>query len=159
MARNVDADIGLRQSMTYLDVGGQEQDELHQDFLRRLAASDYTLSVRGEGNYSFRTYESLAVGRPVVSVRTNDVRPCARDVAWDRISIDVPFGRLFRLGPDVRRGHLARREEWEDLQRLCRRSWLESLSAQGFFRRLVTRTSHLADQRALTPQTVAAALA
>jgi hypothetical protein len=104
-------------------------------------------------------YESLAAGRPVVSVRTHDVRPCARDVAWDRLSIDVPFGKLPWLGPTIRRGHLDRREEWEELQRQCRASWREHLSAPGYFRRLARRVTKLASRGPLTPAAIAAELA
>jgi hypothetical protein len=158
VARGVDSDIVLRQAMTYLDVESREADVLHLDYLRRMSDSDYTLAVRGEGNYSFRLYESLAVGRPVVSVRTGDVRPCAKDVPWDVIAIDVALQRLSRLGPAVRNSHRSHQRDWSEVQELCRRSWVESLSAPGYFRRLAERVSTLAIRGPLTPEAIAAEL-
>ncbi len=158
-ARGVEADIVLRESMVRLELEEPDTDALHMAYLRRLAESDYTLAVRGFGNYSYRLYESLAVGRPVVSVRTDDVRPCAHDVPWERISIDVPVRRLPWIGSAVRDGHQSRRAEWIELQQLCRGSWLESLSAPGYFRRLARRVSALASRGPLTPETIAAELA
>ncbi len=158
-ARGVEADVVLRQSMTYLDGDQARLEEMHRDYLQRISESDYTLAVRGEGNYSFRLYESLAAGRPVVSVRTDDVRPCSGDVPWDRIALDVPFRRLARIGSEIRRGHDERRSEWAELQLLCREAWRESLSAAGYFRRLVRRVGAAAQRGPLVPEVIAAELA
>jgi hypothetical protein len=158
-ARGLDAQVVLRQAMTRLDQGPSEADALLLDYLRRILASDYTLAVRGAGNYSYRLYESLAVGRPAVSVRTGDVRPCVNDVPWEAITIDVPLRRLSGLGPAVRRGHLIHQHDWPELQTLCRQSWVDWLSAPAYFRRLADRVSGLADRGSLTPEAIATALA
>ncbi|HVY08727.1 MAG TPA: hypothetical protein VHB18_01085 [Mycobacteriales bacterium] len=158
-AEGIKPDISLRQTMVRLDMDRDSDRDLHREFLERIAAADYTLSVRGRGNYSYRLYESLAIGRPVISVRSRDIRPCGQDVPWDVVSTDVSITDLPRLGSIVRTAHFNRRSNWQEVQHVCRQAWCDSLSAHGYFLRLVNRVTQLADASALSPEAIATALA
>lgn len=155
----VRTDFLIRDAMTRLDLDRASEREAQRDFLERLTAADYGLAVRGEGNYSYRLYETLAARRPAVTMDTDVAWPAAADVDWDAVTVRVPKGAYRRLGPATAAFHERLGEQgWVSLQERCRESWSRWLSVPGFLGRLVDRTQDLVDQhgpRGLDPATVA----
>jgi hypothetical protein len=159
-AREVDADVTLRSSMTRLDLDTELEHRLYQEFVSSLAGSDYVLSVRGEGNYSYRLYEALAAGRIPVYVDTDAVLPLESRVPWGELCVVVPRRDIRTIGAVVAEAHEAMGPEgFARRQAQARDVWERQLSMQGFFR---TLHSHLTSRRdtgeGVTPDDLAAAL-
>ena len=55
---------------------------VYREFLSNMLASDYTLCVRGAGNYSYRFYETLAAARVPLFVDSDCVLPFASEINW-----------------------------------------------------------------------------
>ena len=159
-ATEVDADVVLRPSMTRLDLDTELEHRLYDEFVASLAESDYVLTVRGEGNYSYRLYEALAAGRLPVYVDTDAVLPLESLVPWDELCVVVPRRDIRRIGAVVAAAHEAMGPEgFARRQVQARDVWERQLSMHGFFR---TLQAHLASRREaggeVAPDDLAAAL-
>lgn len=104
------------------------------EYLDNTLGSDYVLSSRGFGNFSYRFYETLACGRIPVLVDTECVLPFDFAIDWDAYCVRVPERDVRRIGERVAEFHeRLSPSEFTDLQMACRRLWEEWLSPEGFF--------------------------
>lgn len=156
-ARGIDSRVQLRASMTRLDLERPEDQDHYLEFLAMISGSDYTLAPRGDANHSYRLYESLACGRPAIVVDSKMAYPCA-ELPWRDVVVELKLRELPRLGQHVQARHGDVRERWAELQRRCRTSWLEHLSADGYFTRLVHTVTAARDACAVEASSLASAL-
>ena len=118
------------------DAASREQTT--REFYANIAGTDYTLCVRGGGNFSKRFYETLATGRIPLLIDTDCLLPFDREVDWSEYILVVPQSDLWSLPERVARdfkryanGELAERKH------TCRQFWQEHLTFAGFHRRLM----------------------
>jgi hypothetical protein len=106
-------------------------------YVDNLVASDYALCVRGNGNFSYRLYEALSLGRIPVFVDSASVLPFDDDIDWRRLCVWIDAHELDRIADRVSE-HYERHsgEDFTRLQQLCRTTWEERISPPGFFRHL-----------------------
>src|SRR5262249_33050404 len=99
-----------------------------------IAASDYTLCVRGAGNFSYRLYEVLSCGRIPVFVDTDCVLPYQDFVDWKKYCVWVDADELNSMGERIAEFHERLSPgDFVDLQHACRKFWIRWLSPEGFF--------------------------
>ncbi len=104
-----------------------------EEFFDNVTGSDYTLCIRGNGNWSIRLYETLASGRIPIFVDTDCVLPFDTAVDWQRYVVWVDGRDVGRIGERVAEFHARlSADEFVELQRACRRLWEERLSLDGF---------------------------
>jgi hypothetical protein len=105
-----------------------------QEFVRNTLESDYVLCVRGIGNFSYRLYETLSMGRIPVFVDTDCVLPLDFEIEWRDYCVWVEESEIDRIGDRVLEFHESLSDaEFEERQRACRRLWETHISPQGFF--------------------------
>jgi Exostosin family len=107
------------------------------EFRDNILASDYTLCPRGGGNWSYRFYETLCLGRIPVFFNTDCVLPYESSIHWRDYCVWVEGDEMERTAQDILhhyQSHTA--EEFIALQRRCRQLWRDYLSLDGFFRNL-----------------------
>jgi hypothetical protein len=110
-------------------------ERLRREYVENMFGSDYVLCVRGRGNYSIRFYETLNCGRIPVFIDTDCVLPFEEWIDWRRYCVWVEGRDIERAAEKVAEFHEGLSDaEFKDLQRACRRLWLEWLSPQGFFK-------------------------
>lgn len=110
-------------------------ERLRREYVRNMVDSDYTLCVRGAGNFSYRLYETLSCGRIPVFVDTDCVLPYDSIVDWKRFCVYIDESELQDIGRRVAEFHASLSDaEFERMQRDCRKLWEEWISPQGFFR-------------------------
>lgn len=103
-------------------------------YVRNMLDSDYVLCVRGIGNFSYRLYETLSVGRIPVFVDTDCVLPLDFEIDWRDYCVWVDESEIGQIGERVLEFHESIAEgEFEELQRACRRLWETRISPHGFF--------------------------
>ncbi len=109
------------------------------EYVENLLASDYALCVRGGGNFSFRLYETLQMGRIPLFINTDCVLPWPERLPWHSLCVWVEQAELDRL-EEILISHHRRLGpgEFEDRQRQCRAVWEDYLSPLGFFTTLRT---------------------
>jgi hypothetical protein len=108
--------------------------QVRREFVDNLAASDYILCVRGNGNFSYRLYEALSCGRIPVFIDTDCVLPYDFAIDWKRYCVWVDHTEVSRIGDKILEFHRQLSpQDFRDLQVNCRRFWEEWLSPEGFF--------------------------
>lgn len=116
---------------------------LREEYVANMLESDYVLCVRGHGNYSYRFYEALCLGRIPVFVDTDCVLPYDFAIDWASHGLwlrrtDVPV-----LPQRIAAYHAALGpERFEELQHANRRLWKEWLSPFGFFSHFALHFAH-----------------
>jgi hypothetical protein len=111
--------------------------KLRLEFIDNMVDSDYVLCVRGAGNYSFRLYEALSVGRIPILVNTDCVLPYDFAIDWKKYCIWVESTDLRSIADQVVGFHSRiSDDEYVALQKECRQVYKEWLTPEGFFRNL-----------------------
>lgn len=104
------------------------------EFVQNMLDSDYVLCVRGRGNFSYRLYETLSLGRIPVFVDTDCVLPYDRWIDWKQYVVWVDQSDIDHVAKDVAAFHASLSPStFQELQRACRRLWEEWLCPEGFF--------------------------
>lgn len=110
------------------------------EYIDNLLQSDYTLCVKGDGNYSFRFYESLCVGRLPLFIDTDCVLPFEDEIEYNELFPRFALGNAEIVPSQLLKFHASLSvDEFTERQRRCRDLWEESLSPHGFFSKLCRR--------------------
>lgn len=124
-------------------------EDIRREFLDNLRDSDYVVCVRGQGNFSARLYETMAMGRIPIFIDTDCVLPFYGSLPWKKLCVWVDRSELANLPERVAEHHaLLGRDEFMEAQRECRRMWESHLSFSGFMERFV---DHFELQEAAEP--------
>ena len=103
-------------------------------FIDSIVGSDFVLAPKGDGNYSNRFIEALALGRIPVLIDTYVALPLQEVVPYDKIMVRVPMREVARAAQYVRGFYDALDEEgWKDRQRLARSVFERYLRQSSFF--------------------------
>ncbi|MDQ3296410.1 MAG: glycosyltransferase family 47 protein [Myxococcota bacterium] len=109
-------------------------EQSRREFFENVLENDYTLCMRGGGNFSVRFYEALALGRIPIFIDTDCLVPYHDRVDWQRY---IPWidARDLADAPQVVADFHARLSpaEFRELQLACRQLWVERLSPDGFY--------------------------
>ena len=69
--------------------GDVHNSSLRNDYIANTLNSDLILCCRGAGNFSYRLYETMSLGRIPIIVNTDIALPCDDIIDWQQISIWV----------------------------------------------------------------------
>lgn len=113
-------------------------------FIRSILDSDYTVCMRGGGNYSLRFYETLALGRIPVFIDTDCLLPFEDKIPYRSLfpwvsQADLP--RAAEIVADFHRNLSS--ADFADLQRACRDLWQQHYTTHGFYRDFVSKINAL----------------
>jgi Exostosin family len=109
-------------------------------FWDNIFSNDYTLCLRGAGNFSYRLYEVLASARIPLFINTNCVLPLQDEIDWKRHCVWVEEDQIDSAGKILLDFHSRLTpEEFRNLQLANRRLWEEKLSPLGFWKAIVSR--------------------
>jgi hypothetical protein len=113
------------------------QSQVRTEYIQNILESDYVLCVRGNGNFSFRFFETMSLGRTPVLIDTDCVLPFEFVHDYRSLCVIVPESRVHQVAEQVAEFH-ARFDEtsYREHQKRVRSFWAEWLSAEGFFRHL-----------------------
>lgn len=124
-------------SVFFRDASAAELTDVRQEYVDNLISSDYVLCIRGSGNYSFRLYETLSMGRIPVIVDTDLALPLPEEIPWREVCVWVPKQERHHIGELIAERHdRLSDEEFVAAQHRARRVWVEHLSPVGYFSRL-----------------------
>lgn len=104
------------------------------EYIDNMVQSDYILCCRGSGNYSFRLYETLCMGRIPIFVNTDCGLPYDFILDWKKYVVWIEENEIESLPSKLLEFHNSLSEkDFVDLQYECRNLWLKWLSPEGFF--------------------------
>lgn len=108
-----------------------------ESFYSNIYETDYTLCMRGFGNWSYRFYETLACGRIPVFIDSDCVLPLDSKIDWKRYCVWVDSSELHLIGEKILEFHSSlSAADFKELQIECRKLWIEHLSHRGFMQNL-----------------------
>ncbi|MEQ1934043.1 MAG: exostosin family protein [Fimbriimonadaceae bacterium] len=114
------------------------ESRVHEEFVRNIMETDYTLCVRGAGNYSYRFYEVLAAGRIPVFVNTDCELPFADRIDWKRHCVWVEGDSLDRIGEAVAAFHASiPAARFRDLQQENRQLYETYFTPVNYYRTML----------------------
>jgi hypothetical protein len=129
--------------------GTESRDDATQtsrrEFIDNVLSTDYTVGVRGAGNFSVRFYEALALGRMSAFIDTDCVLPFHTSIDWRRYVAWIDERDVDHAG-HITAAHYSRHssDELEQLQRDCRQLWETRLTPDGFYGHFHEHFPHLA---------------
>ena len=104
------------------------------EFYNNIKDSDYTLCMRGAGNFSVRFYEVLAMGRIPLYVETNGLLPLEDTVDWKSHVVWVDYKNRENIASILKHFHEGLTDKtFKKLQESNRQLFNEKLSVEGFF--------------------------
>lgn len=110
-----------------------------EEYIRNILDNDYALCVRGWGNHSFRTYEALSLGRPLLFLDTDCVLPLEELVNYEEVMLRVDQRDLRYLADRLADFHSTLNAlQFEGIQQRARDLWEKHLSPLGFYRTFAT---------------------
>lgn len=124
-----------------LKAGGQLDCEVAQrarhDLVANMVESDYVVCVRGGGNFSYRLYETLCLGRIPVFINTDCVLPYEDHINWKKYCVWIEEDEIGSIDQRLAEFHAKLSpDDFVALQHECRLLWLEWLSPEGFFSKI-----------------------
>ena len=108
------------------------------EFFDNIRNTDYTVCIRGGGNFSVRLYETLAMGRIPVFVNTDCVMPFSKLIDWKKHLVWVEMDELDNIAEKVIDFHAKHSaQSFGELQKANRKLWEDYLSMNGFWSKLI----------------------
>jgi hypothetical protein len=109
-----------------------------REYFDNIVNSDYVVCGRGNGNFSYRLYETLALGRIPIFIDTDAALPLQDRIDWKKYCVWIDESQLSAIDRIVADFHNGLSDkQFEQLQRDCRRLWEEYLRPEGYFREVV----------------------
>jgi hypothetical protein len=123
--------------------GIEDKLSARQEYADNMIASDYVICCRGGGNFSYRQYEAMSLGRIPVFINTDSVLPWMREIPWNKIMVWVESTDVDQVSQKILAFHGEHQHDFESLQSQIR-SWYDShLSPLGFFTQLCLKWREL----------------
>lgn len=102
-------------------------------FVRNVLDSDYTICVRGGGNFSIRFYETLSLGRIPVFIDTDSLLPFEDLIPYRKFFPFIKAADLPQAADILANFHQQLTDaDFLNLQEMCRNLWLEHFKPNGF---------------------------
>ncbi len=118
----------------------EERRRMTLDFYENIDGTDYTVCMRGGGNFSVRLYETLAMGRIPLFIDTDCRLPFDDELDWRSIVVWIDERDIAAVGERLKAAHHDMGPRgFEERQRFCRRFWLETLTPTVYWDRQLTR--------------------
>ena len=109
-----------------------EQNRL--EFITNIVENDYTVCMRGGGNYSIRLYETLCLCRVPIFINTDCKLPFEEQINWKEICVWIEEKDLIKINDKIIDHHNSLTEkQFIERQHFCREIWLKYLSKEGFY--------------------------
>jgi hypothetical protein len=123
---NIESSIVIRNSFW----GGKVHDkQLRLEYIDNILNSDLVLCCRGAGNFSYRLFECLSLGRIPIIVDTDIPLPCSDVIQWSKFIFTTPE----EINDNIDRfWKNTTSEQYKDLQKYARYIYETYLSPSGF---------------------------
>lgn len=116
----------------------QLREKTTQEFYNNIKETDYTVCVRGAGNFSVRFYETLAMGRIPIFINTDCILPLADKIDWKKHVVWLEENEISKIEEKVIEFHQQFTfKEIKDIQKSNRKLWEEQLTLGGFFKQIL----------------------
>ena len=113
--------------------------QLRKEFYNNIDNTDYTLCVRGTGNFSARFYETLALGRIPIFINTDCILPFDDIIDWKKHVIWIEQNEIADINSIILEFHNSLNlDSFTCIQNNNRQIWEEYFSFPGFIQKLTS---------------------
>lgn len=113
--------------------------QARKEYVQNMIDSDYALVVKGDGNYSYRFYEALSLGRIPVLLDTDCLLPLEDVINYDECVLRVDYKNMDHLGAIIAEHYDSMSpEEFVSMQRKAREVFEKYLSTESYLRYITT---------------------
>lgn len=116
-----------------------DPEQTRREYVDNMLNSDYALIVKGDGNYSYRLYEALSLGRVPVLLDTDCILPLENVIDYDKFVVRVPYWDVYHLDRIVAAhyDHISS-QEFTDMQQRAREAYENYLRVDAYLRYVTT---------------------
>lgn len=108
-----------------------------QIYVQNMTDNMYTMCVRGDGNYSYRFYETLSCGRIPIFVDTDCVLPFDSIIDWKKYCVWIDKKEVPYIAEKVADFHAEHsQDDLIEMQHKCRQVWEDWITPTSFFKNL-----------------------
>jgi len=108
--------------------------KMRQEFIENLKNSDFILVSKGDGNFSYRFYEALSLGRVPVLIDTETVLPLENIIDYDSFILRVNYKDITKLDKIIADFYKKiTNEKFIEMQKKAREAFEEYLRIDSFF--------------------------
>jgi len=112
-------------------------ENLRKEFYCNIKNTDYTLCIRGTGNFSARFYETLALGRIPIFINTDCILPFNDVIDWKKHVIWIEQNEISEIETKILQFHHSLTEElFQKIQKENRMLWEKYFKFSGFYKEL-----------------------
>ncbi|MDP3902168.1 MAG: exostosin family protein [bacterium] len=105
-----------------------------REYLENMANSDFALTVRGDGNFSFRFYEALSAGRVPVFVNTDCPLPLEDKIKYNDFVLFVDYKEIKKMDATISQFYVKLdNKAFALMQQKARKAFENYLRADKFF--------------------------
>jgi len=105
------------------------------EYVKNMLDSDYIVCVRGMGNWSYRFYHALSMGRIPVFIDTDCLLPFDFIINWREYCVWVEEKEINRIDQKIIEFHnRLSSNEFQELQKTLRKIWEKYLTKEGFYK-------------------------
>ena len=116
--------------------GVADKKAARQEYAENMMSADYAICCRGGGNFSYRLYEVMSLGKIPVFINTDCVLPWMDEISWREIMVWVELDELDSLDQKVWHFHHLHQDRLGQIQQNIRNTYESHLSPVGFFSKL-----------------------
>lgn len=108
---------------------------LRSQYIGNMTNSDFVLAPKGDGNFSIRFYEALALGRIPVLIDTESVLPLEDEIPYNEYIVRVPYREVRHIGAYVAQYYNQHTDEsYKEAQQRARLLFSEKLRVDRFLK-------------------------
>ena len=129
----------LRDSFWGGDIHNQN---IRKEYIDHMSQSDLILCCRGAGNFSYRLYECMSLGKIPIIINTDVVLPCDDIINWYKVGVWVD--NIENINDSINQyWNSTTEEEYLNRQKLNREIYEQYISPSGFARYLNNKYTNL----------------
>lgn len=115
-------------------------EEVRNEYVKNIIESDFILTPKGDGNFSLRFFETLAMGRIPIFIDTDCVLPLEKHIDYEGVLVRVSYQKIDQLDFIVSEKYNSwSEEEFISRQKKARQLFLNSLRYDSFFNLLFSK--------------------
>jgi hypothetical protein len=108
--------------------------QARKDYANNMLSAEYTLIIRGAGNFSYRLYEAMSCGRIPVFINTDCALPFSEFIDWKKHTVWIEESQIGSISGVLRQFHEGKtRQDILSMQKESRKIYEQWLSPSGFF--------------------------
>lgn len=113
--------------------------QLRKEFYQNIDNTNYTLCIRGTGNFSARFYETLALGRIPIFINTDCILPFDDIIEWKKHIIWIEQNEISDINSKILKFHNGlTQDSFTNIQNENRQIWEQYFSFPGFIQQLIS---------------------